>query len=127
MAAKSIATILRPVVTAAALICLVPLHTSSLPAQVTMGDAHAFRDIHGTVTDGHEPLRGAIVELHNPATNAVTSRLTDDAGHYEFKRQDGNTDFTLSATYRGHAAHPHTISKFNNHLDEAIDFTIKTF
>ncbi len=92
-----------------------------------MGSGHTYRDIHGTVTDGHEPLRGAIVELHNPATNAVTSRLTDAAGHYEFKRQDGNTDFTLSATYRGHAAHPHNISKFDSHLDEAIDFTIKTF
>jgi hypothetical protein len=127
MAAKRIATIARLTLAAAALLCLAPLPTSPLAAQLTMGDAHAFRDIHGTVTDGHEPLRGAIVELHNPATNAVTSRLTDATGHYEFKRQDGNADFTLSATYRGHAAHPHTISKFDSHLDQAIDFTIKTF
>ncbi len=117
----------RILLVAAAFLCIAPQLPPPLSAQVTMGDAHALRDIHGTVTDGHEPLRGAVVELHNPATNAVISRLTDAAGHYEFKSQDGNTDFTLSASYRGHYAHPHNISKFDSQLDEQIDFTIKTF
>jgi hypothetical protein len=104
---------------AAALFCFLPLHAQKAPT---------YRDISGTVTDtSHEPLRGAVVELHNPATNSVISRLTDDAGHYDFKHLDGDTDFTVTAAYRGHTAHPHTISKFDSHLDDRINFTIKTY
>jgi hypothetical protein len=104
---------------AAALLCILPLRAQKAPS---------VRDISGTVTDtSHEPLRGAIVELHNPATNSVISRLTDAAGHYDFKHLDGDTDFTVTAAYRGHAARPHTISKFDSHLEDHIDFTIKTY
>jgi hypothetical protein len=87
-----------------------------------------YRTISGTVTDGsHEPLRGAAVELHNTASNAVTSRLTDADGHYTFKRLDGNADFTLRALYRGHESRIHTVGKFNNHMDMVVDFVIKSY
>lgn len=104
---------------AAALLCVLPLRAQQAPTH---------RDISGTVTDtSHEPLRGAVVELHNPATNSVISRLTDAAGHYDFKHLDGNTDFTVTAAYRGHAGRPHSISKFDSHLDTHVDFAIKPY
>jgi hypothetical protein len=119
MTARSASTRNLLTLAAAALFCVLPLRAQQAPTH---------RDISGTVTDtSHEPLRGAVVELHNPATNAVISRLTDAAGHYDFKHLDGDTDFTVTAAYRGHTAHPHTISKFDSHLDAHLDFTIKTY
>ena len=105
---------------AAALFCSIPL--------LAQQAAPTVRTISGTVTDtSHEPLRGAAVELRNPATNAVTSRLTDASGRYTFKRLDGATDYTLRALYRGHESPSHSISKFDSHLDKVINFTIKPY
>jgi hypothetical protein len=73
------------------------------------------------------PSPTAAVELHNTASNAVTSRLTDADGHYTFKRLDGNADFTLRALYRGHESRIHTVGKFNNHMDMVVDFVIKSY
>ena len=104
---------------AAALFCVVPIHAQK---------ATSFRTISGIVTDtSHEPLRGAAVELRDPASNALISRLTDTTGHYTFKRIDSNTDYTLRAVYRGHESRLHTISKFDSHLEKVIDFTIKPY
>ena len=104
---------------AAVLLC-----TASVRAQQPI----SLRTISGTVTDtSHEPLRGAAVELKNPATNAVVSRLTDAMGHYSFKRIDSNTDYTLRALYHGHESRTRSVSKFDSHLDKAIDFTIKPY
>jgi len=90
--------------------------------------ATTVRTISGIVTDtSHEPLRGAAVELRNPATNSVVSRLTDASGRYTFKRLDGATDYTLRALYRGHESHSHNISKFDSHLDKVVNFTIKPY
>lgn len=74
------------------------------------------RTLTGTVTDSgsREPLRGAVVQLQNGATNEVVSYLTDAAGHYRFLHLDANTDYRVFADYRKHRSHSHFISKFSS-------------
>jgi hypothetical protein len=85
------------------------------------------RTVSGTVTDGHEPLGGAIVQLQNPGNNSIVSYITDANGGYHFKRLDGQTDFTIWAMFRGHRSAVRSISKFDSHMNKVINFTVKTY
>jgi hypothetical protein len=85
-----------------------------------------FRSLSGTVTDAqHEPLRGAVVEVENLGDQDVQSFLTDKSGHYNFKRLDGNTDYSFWATYRSHRSRSRTISKFNSKTGMVVNLAIK--
>jgi hypothetical protein len=105
---------------AAAVVLCVPPSMAQQPEQTK-------RTLTGTVTDGHEPLHGAVVELQNPANNSVETYLTDAAGHYTFKRLDGGTDYRVWVVFRGHHTPTRSISKFDSHLQKTIDFTIKPY
>ncbi|MDQ2765242.1 MAG: carboxypeptidase-like regulatory domain-containing protein [Pseudomonadota bacterium] len=95
---------------------------AQMPTQATM------RSLNGTVTDaGHEPIRGAIVELRNESSHALVTYITETNGSYNFKRLDGNTDYVVWVVYRGKHSTTHTISKFDSHMDKVIDFTVQTF
>jgi hypothetical protein len=86
------------------------------------------RTVSGVVTDdGHEPLKGAFVQLENPANHEVVSYLTAADGRYIFKRVDSHADFTVWATFRGHESVKHKISMFDSHLDKVIDIVCKTY
>jgi hypothetical protein len=90
--------------------------------------APAFRTVSGTITDdSHEPLRGAVVELEEPASHAILSFLTQDDGHYEFKRINSHADYQLWATFRGHKSTIHNISSFDDHLNKIINIVCKTY
>ncbi len=97
------------------------------------GIAHAqnrdtLRTLSGTVTDdGHEPLKGVVVELENPATHQIVSYLTAADGTYLFKRLDSHTDYRLWATFRGHKSAVHTISMFDSHMAKVVDIVCKTY
>jgi hypothetical protein len=100
------------------------------PAPQPMGQmpAPSLRDVTGTVTDeGHEPIRGAVVELRNTKTNEVSTYLTDQAGHYTFKRLDGHTDYEIWVIFRGNHSPTRSISMFDNHTAKTIDFKIKPY
>ena len=86
-----------------------------------------LRTITGTVTDGHEPLSGAVVQLQNPGNNSIVSYITDASGSYHFQRLDGQTDFNVWAMFRGHRSGVHAISKFDSHMDKVINLTVKTY
>jgi hypothetical protein len=89
--------------------------------------ASSVRTVSGVVEDkAHEPLRGAVVEVQNPASNSVQSFITDASGHYSFKRLDGNTDYRIWATFRGHKSSVSSISKFDSHLAKTLNFTLET-
>jgi Carboxypeptidase regulatory-like domain len=87
-----------------------------------------IRTLNGTVSDtSHEPIRGAVVELHNSKSAEVLSYLTDASGQYNFKRLDGNTDYDVWVLYRGRRSPTRSISKFDSHMAKVIDFTIRTY
>jgi hypothetical protein len=98
----------------------------ALPAQAQHPQS-TQRTLTGTVTDGHEPLHGAVVELQNPANNSVETYLTDAAGHYTFKRLAGDADYRIWVVFRGHHTPTRSISKFDNHMQKTIDFTVKPY
>jgi hypothetical protein len=104
-----------------ALLCAATFAYAQMKAATT-------RTISGTITDNsHEPLRGAVVELENPASHEILSFLTQDDGRYVFKRIDSHTDFQLWATFRGHKSPTRSISMFDSHLNKVINIVCKTF
>ncbi|HEV2645540.1 MAG TPA: carboxypeptidase regulatory-like domain-containing protein [Acidobacteriaceae bacterium] len=106
---------------AAATLCLAQLLAAS--------HAHAqdpLRHLTGTVTDPHrEPLAGAVVQLHDDSTDAVTSYITDRTGRYRFFRVSPEDDFHLWATFRDHKSRSKSISKFDSKPDRTIRLIIK--
>ncbi len=87
---------------------------------------HAWRDLTGTVTDAHhEPLRGAVIQVRNEANDSVMSYITGRTGRYTFKRLDANTDYDLSATYKGHKSKTRELSHFETKPSKVIDLKIR--
>jgi hypothetical protein len=106
---------------AGALLYAVPSWSQQLPQST-------LRDLTGIITDsGHEPIRGAVVELQNGKTNEVVTYITDVNGHYNFKRLDGSTDYQIWVLFRGYRSPTRNISKFDNHLAKVINFTVRTY
>jgi hypothetical protein len=88
----------------------------------------SIRTLTGTITDaGHEPIRGAVVELRNSRTNLVITYITDTTGQYNFKRLDGNTDYAVWVLFRGRRSRTRSISMFDSHMAKVIDFTVRLY
>lgn len=86
------------------------------------------RSLSGTITaSGHEPVRGAVVEVRNVATNVVVTYITDTTGKYNFKRLDGNVDYEVWVLFRGNRSTTRSVSKFDSHMVKVIDFTVRTY
>jgi hypothetical protein len=98
----------------------------TMPRAAAAQDVPA-RTLTGTVTDAgsHEPLRGAVVQLQNVATNEIVSYLSDPDGHYRFLHLDANTDYRVFADYRDHRSHSHFISKFSSKSDLVVNLPIE--
>lgn len=85
------------------------------------------RNLTGTVTDRHhEPLAGAVVEVHDEATDSVISYITPRTGRYFFQRLSSNDDYTVSASYRGARSKTHRLSKFDSKSMRTIALVIGT-
>jgi hypothetical protein len=98
----------------------------SAPAHAQMPQK-SVRSLSGTVTDGHEPIRKAVVQMRNQDNNELTTYITDNDGHYNFKRLNGDADYQVWVEFRGHRSPTRTISKFDSHMQKVINFTVRTF
>jgi hypothetical protein len=106
---------------AAALLGALPAHAQQMPNP-------SLRSLSGRVTDtGHEPIRGAIVELRNSNTLEVITYITDESGRYNFKRLDGNVDYEVWVIFRAQPSATRSISKFDSHLVKVINFTVRVY
>ena len=86
---------------------------------------HMVRDLSGMVTDGHhEPLRGAVVQVHCEATGTVVSYITTRSGQYSFKRLEGDLDYTVWATWNGKRSSVKKLSLFDTSTDKVIDLEV---
>lgn len=93
-----------------------------VPAQYTRTP---LRNITGSVTDGgHEPLRGAVVQIEAAGTLVIQSYVTDQRGEYHFRNMSSDTDYTLWATFRGNKSKTFSLSKFDHKLDRQIPLEI---
>jgi hypothetical protein len=112
---------------AAVALCWITLVAFPSSAQI-MQEHHTLRELSGTVTDpGHEPIRGAIVQLEDEGSHAIITYITEDDGRYHFKRLSGDQDYRVWVVFRKRNSRHHEISKFDDHLDKVINFTIEAF
>ena len=101
-------------------LCAILLLTIDAVAQPTP------RDLTGTVTDRHhEPLAGAVVQVHDENTDSVISYITPRTGRYSFKRLSSDDDYTVVAIYRGYRSKSHNLSKFDSKTNPEIRLVIK--
>lgn len=97
-------------------------------ARAQISPQPSVRTLSGIVTDAsHEPIRGAIVELHSEKSGEMVTYLTDSNGHYSFKRLDGNSDYDVRVMFRGRHSPTRSISKFDSHMNKVINFTLRTY
>jgi hypothetical protein len=84
------------------------------------------RTLTGTVTDRHhEPLSGAIVQVHSETTLSVVSYITDRGGQYVFKHLSTDDDYDVFATFRGVRSKARRLSKFDSKADRQVRLVIK--
>lgn len=85
------------------------------------------REVSGVVLDSHHgPLRGAVVQLEDESTTAITTFLTDQDGHYNFKHISANDDYRLSATYRGHRSKSKELSRFSSKTAPVVRLVVRS-
>lgn len=100
--------------------------TALIGAMPALAWQDQWRNLSGSVTDGHhEPLKGAVIQVHNESNDSVMSYITGNTGRYSFKRLDANTDYVVSATYKGHRSKVRQLSHFDAKSNKEIDLTIK--
>lgn len=105
-------------VTVGAVLLVGPLH-----AQYTR---NPLRSVTGTVTDaGHEPLRGAQVQIEARDTLVIQTYVTDERGTYQFRNLRPDADFQIWATFRGNRSKTHDMTKFDRKLDREIPLVIE--
>ncbi len=87
-----------------------------------------LRTLHGQITGGgHEPIRGAVVQLRNDGSETLITYITGNNGHYRFQRLDSNTDYEVWVIFRGRRSRTHSISKFDSHMDKVINFRLRLY
>ncbi|MBZ5700664.1 MAG: carboxypeptidase-like regulatory domain-containing protein [Acidobacteriia bacterium] len=84
-----------------------------------------LRTVRGVVTDKEDnPLPGAVVFLKNTRTQAVQSRIADDAGAFRFSGLDPNADYEIHAEKDGAKSPTRTVSSFDNRKEIVINLRI---
>lgn len=115
-------------VAAGIVIAITTLWLRAEPASSQNMPQLSARSLSGTITDaGHEPIRKAVVELRNVSTGEVVTYITDNGGHYNFRRLNGNVDYEVWVQFRGIRSPTHSISKFDSHMTKVIDFAVRTY
>ena len=93
-------------------------------AQDPKRGAH-LRTVRGVVTDKQDnAMPGAVVFLKNANTQAVQSRITDDAGAFRFSGLDPNADYEIHAEKDGAKSPTRTVSSFDNRKEIVINLKI---
>lgn len=95
--------------------------TVTLHAQITR---NPLRSLTGNVSSGHEPIRGAVVQIEAEDTKVIQSYVTDERGTYHFRNLRSDADFQVWATFRGHRSKTHEMNKFDKKADREIELEI---
>jgi len=93
-------------------------------AQDPKHGAH-LRTVRGVVIDKQDnPLPSAVIFLKNTRTQAVQSRIADDAGAFRFSGLDPNADYEIYAEKDGAKSPTRTISSFDDRKEIVINLKI---
>ncbi len=89
-------------------------------AQGSKHESH-LRTVRGvTVIKDDSPVSGAVVFLKNMRTQAVQSRISDDAGAFRFSGLDPNADYEIHAVKDDSQSATRTISSFDSRKEIVI-------
>jgi len=94
-------------------------------ARGQMVPGQGYRNLSGTVTDGHEPLKGAVVQVQNTSMKSVSSYITDRNGHYSFQRLEAGSDYSFWATFRGKKSRTKSLSMFNDKKASVVNLVVR--
>ena len=108
---------------AAALLALFLLAALGM-AQDPKRAAH-LRTVRGVTLDKQDtPVPEAVVFLKNLRTQAVQSRIADEAGNFRFSGLDPNADYEIHAEKDGAKSPTRTISSFDTRKEIIINLKI---
>lgn len=108
--------------TGARAITLALLLMASLPET---GSPQQTRMVYGTVRDGGEVVRGAVVQLENSNSLDVRSFITQKDGEYHFAQLSTNIDYQIWAQRDDKRSPKKWVSKFDSSEKLRIDLTLK--
>jgi len=99
------------------LVILVALSVALAGAQDKKSDTQ-LRTVHGTAVDKDDnPIPASVIYLLNTRTQAITTRIADDAGTYRFSGLDPNIDYQLHAEHDDLTSPTRTVSSFESRRD----------
>jgi len=102
------------------LVLLVALSVALVGAQDKKSDTQ-LRTVHGTAVDKDDnPIPASVIYLLNTRTQAITTRIADDAGTYRFSGLDPNIDYQLHAEHDDLTSPTRTVSSFESRRDIEI-------
>ena len=87
--------------------------------------AQQSRLLYGTVKDGVEPVRGAVVQLENLQTLEVRSYVTQRDGAYHFTGLNPDTDYQVWARRDDKESSKKMVSKFDSAAKVKVDLALK--
>lgn len=87
--------------------------------------AQQSRFLYGTVKDGVEPVRGAVVQLENLRTLEIRSYVTQKDGAYHFTGLDPETDYQVSARRDDKESPKKMVSRFESAQRVKVDLALK--
>lgn len=91
----------------------------------SIGTAQDLRVVYGTVRDGGEIVRGAVVQLENTNTLEVRSYITQKDGAYHFAQLSTNVDYQVWAQRDDKKSGKKMVSKFSSAKQMRIDLELK--
>lgn len=83
------------------------------------------RVLRGSVTDGGEPVRGAVVRIEDLGTLQVRSYITQRDGQYHFAGLSTEVDYQVWATREDKQSGKKILSKFNTAAQATIDLKLE--
>ena len=102
-----------------------PLLLVSAAAALFDAVAQQTRVLYGTVKDGVEPVRGAVVQLENLRTLDVRSYVTQRDGEYHFAGLDSETDYQVWARRDDKESGKKMVSRFDASARVKVDLNLK--
>ena len=100
--------------------------TIALPATAQKNKDSSTRSVSGVVTGTDDkPVTGAVVQLKDMKTKNVRSFYTQDKGEYYFHELSTETDYELTASFRGEASKTKTLSVFNSRKDAVVNLKLE--
>lgn len=93
-------------------------------AQGSRREPH-LRTVRGVTLDKDDsPVAGAVVFLKNMRTQAVHSRIADDAGVFRFSGLDPNADYEIHAEKDGAKSATRAVSSFDTRKEIVVNLKI---